>query len=369
MVSCNLKTVILLIGMMPLGAGVFAQTDSTLGINPGRSALETCLILGKIIPHDDTLNQLVNSNLKAAEIQYSFNKLGRVIPYHQGLSLVIADLGNHDHLGYAFGIMPNVAVTTNTKKRVNVTLRLGLGVAWVTKKFNFASNIENVAISTNLNIMAGLNADLQIRITDKSKLFLGLNALHLSNGGYKKPNYGLNILGASGGFSVAFSNKRECKIPKKSSADMQTAIWPQIKLYIGTGVKETGDAGGPKYFPVSFQIAVARRVTDYVALGCGVDVTHDGSSRFHIEQSNDVYASPNDDFQVGASIYAELPLNRFAIFARQGFYLYNSNPNLPIGYQNAGFSYRIGQSAAIFISLKSHLNNADHIYAGLALSI
>lgn len=369
MVSCKIKTVILLVGMMPLGARVFAQPDSTFDSNARRSALETCLILGKIIPHDDTLNQLVNRNIKATEIRYSFKKSGRVIPYHQGLSLVIADLGNHDHLGYAFGVIPNVSITTNTKNRVMVNLRLGLGAAWVTKKFSFASNIENVAISTNLNIMASLNANLQIRITEKSKIYLGLNALHLSNGGFKKPNYGLNMLGASGGFSIAFSNKRECKVPKKSSDDLQIETWPQIKLYVGMGVKETGDAGGPKYFPVSLQIAAAHRVAKFVALGFGVDIAHDGSSKFQIEQSNEVYTSPNDAFQVGASIYAELPLNRFSVFARQGFYLYNANPDLPFGYQNIGFSYRIGHRVAIFISLKSHLNNADHIYAGLALSI
>ncbi|HPM90525.1 MAG TPA: acyloxyacyl hydrolase, partial [Tenuifilaceae bacterium] len=204
---------------------------------------------------------------------------------------------------------------------------------------------------------------------EKSKIYLGLNALHLSNGGFKKPNYGLNMLGASGGFSIAFSNKRECKVPKKSSDDLQIETWPQIKLYVGMGVKETGDAGGPKYFPVSLQIAAAHRVAKFVALGFGVDIAHDGSSKFQIEQSNEVYTSPNDAFQVGASIYAELPLNRFSVFARQGFYLYNANPDLPFGYQNIGFSYRIGHRVAIFISLKSHLNNADHIYAGLALSI
>jgi len=369
MASCKIQTIILLVGMMPLGASVFAQPDSTFGSNPRRSTFETCLILGKIIPHDDTLNQLVNRNIKATEIQYSFQKSGRVIPYHQGLSLVIADLGNHDHLGYAFGVVPNVSVTTNTKNRVKVTLRLGLGAAWVTKKFSFASNIENVAISTNLNIMASLNAGLQIRITEKSKLFLGLNALHLSNGGFKKPNYGLNMLGASGGFGIAFSSKEQYKTPKKNLSDMRAATWPQIKLYIGTGVKETGDAGGPKYFPVSLQIAAARRVAENVALGFGVDIAHDRSSKFQIEQSNEVYNSPNDDFQVGASIYAEVPLRRFSVFARQGFYLYNPNPTLPVGYQNIGFSYMVGHRSAIFISLKSHYDKADHIYAGLALSI
>lgn len=369
MANYNIKAVALLLTVLHFSAGIYAQPDSILNSHFTSSEVGARFILGKIIPHDDTLSPLVNSNLKAAEIHYNLKKIEWTTTCHQGLSLVIADLGNHDNLGYAFGIMPDVSVATKTIKKISATMGLGLGAAWVTKKFSFASNIENVAISTNLNIMARLNVDLHYKISEESILFLGLYALHLSNGGFKKPNYGLNMLGASGGFSIAFGSAGRGATSKSHVREKLPTTWPQIRLYVGIGIKETGDAGGPKYFPVTIQVAVTGKPTEYAILGFGVDVTHDLSSKFHIEQSNKTYSSPNDDFQVGASIYAEVPLQRFSVFARQGFYLYNPNPRLPVGYQNIGFSYMVGHRSAIFISLKSHRNKADHIYAGLALSI
>ena len=171
------------------------------------------------------------------------------------------------------------------------------------------------------------------------------------------------------GFGIGFTYKLNNTKPTKSPTTTLTLKQPYI-LMTGTGaIKEVGDAGGPKYYPLSLQIAYIKPLSSIVELGGSLDIMYDKSVRFHLRKEGMNYHSPNDDFSVGTSVKVKLPLDKLAFFGDLGLYLYQPNPRFPIVYQRIGLNYSILKHTAIVLALKTHYNIADHLEFGLAFEL
>lgn len=109
-----------------------------------------------------------------------------------GIRLGINDMGNRDVLGYQFSVIPYLELPLFPNKKNPLSLMIGLGSSYFTKKFDEENNSLNHAVSTNLSWAFDLFFYYPILQSPTTNLRLGLGYSHQSNGHKKLPNNGYN---------------------------------------------------------------------------------------------------------------------------------------------------------------------------------
>lgn len=322
-------------------------------------------------PHNDTLIPLKKGLFQNIEVDALFNLKGDKnwhwaykLP-QVGISVNYYNFGNNKVLGNGLGIYPFMILKLAKSSKLDLNFRYGGGIVYIPKIYEENHYPTNIAISTPINILIDFRVNLTYHISKNVDIQFSALATHMSNGAVKKPNYGLNCMG----FGVGFTYKLVDTEPLKSAPTSIILKQPYI-LLTGTGaIKEVGDAGGPKYYPLSLQIGYIKPLSTIVELGGSLDIMYDKSVRFHLRKKGLNYNPPNDDYSIGLSTKITLPLDKLSIFGDLGIYLYQPNPRFPKVYQRIGTSYSVLRKTSIVISLKTHYNIADHIEFGIAFQL
>ena len=322
-------------------------------------------------PHNDTLIALKKGLFQNIEVDALFSLKGSKnwhwaykLP-QVGVSLNYYNFGNNKVLGNGLGVYPFMIIKLAKSSKLDLNFRYGGGIVYISKIYEANHYPTNIAISTPINILIDFRVNLVYHFNRNIDLQLSALANHISNGAIKKPNYGLNSMGFGVGFTYKLNDAEPIKTPPSNFILKQPYI-----LLTGTGaVKEVGDAGGPKYYPLSLLITYIKPLSSIIELGASLDITYDKSVRFHLRKNGLNYNPPNDDYSIGLSTRLTLPLDKLSIFGDLGIYLYQPNPRFPKVYQRIGTSYSILRNTSIVISLKTHYNIADHIEFGIAFQL
>jgi len=112
-----------------------------------------------------------------------------------GVSYWYSGMGGVKPLGQAHAIFPYINFPLLHKNGFNIYFRLGVGLGYLTKKYERYDNFENIAIGSHLNGAVNLLFEARMRLGRRFMASGGISLMHFSNGGMKQPNYGLNIPG------------------------------------------------------------------------------------------------------------------------------------------------------------------------------
>lgn len=324
-----------------------------------------------IIPHDDTLKPITSSIINHFELLLTHQTSGEkgwhsFFKYPEiGIAIKALDFNNPEVLGHSLGALPFLNIKLGSYSKFNTSFRIGLGLAYLSKKYNQLSNPLNVAISSSINIIGDLNLTVGYTLNERICVNANINALHLSNGSIKKPNYGLNLVG--GGIGINYTiNKPNSNNKTITEQNLSKSFY---WISIAGGFKEVGDAGGPLYYPITSQFSYINPLHQFIQLGVSIDLMYDKSTRFHIRKLGKTYTSPKDDFSAGISSRIQVKLHKSCFYGELGAYLYNPNPRFPIIYQRLGFNYQLSRLLYYFMALKTHGKKADHIDIGLAVKL
>lgn|GEM_PF-2047636 len=112
-----------------------------------------------------------------------------------GLGFYAADYGNDEELGspcsaYGFFSWP---IHRGQKWRINLELGFGVSAGW--KYYDPVTNPDNVTMGQNVNMHIETGANAEYLLSDRWSVIGGITSNHLSNGGTKRPNYGVNQIG------------------------------------------------------------------------------------------------------------------------------------------------------------------------------
>lgn len=361
------KTSIILYLIFGLSWSTISQNNKIFNIN----SFGVQVNRNFIIPHDDTLKPITTNCINHFELSiiqqtngekswHSFLKYPEI-----GLSIKALDFNNPQILGCAIGALPVINFRLGSFEKLNISIRVGLGLAYISEKYNQFSNPLNVAISSSLNLIGDMNLAIGYSITEKIYINANINALHLSNGSIKKPNYGLNLIGLGIGVNYTINKQNPANSIVTEQKTSKSIYW----LSIAGGFKEVGDAGGPIYYPITTQFSYIKPLNKLFQLGASIDLMYDKSTRFHIRKLGKTYTSPKDDFSAGISSRIKVKLHKSCFYGELGAYLYKPNPRFPIIYQRLGFNYQLSRLLYYFMALKTHGNKADHIDIGLAVKL
>ena len=318
--------------------------------------------VGFLAIQHQSMSHLPKETAKALELSYLFHTRGNK-SWHKayryptiGATLFIGSVGNTKILGtytglYAFAELPIVK-----HKNFELNFKLSSGLAY--SNLSYFQNPKNIAIGTNWNTMMcfGLKSIYRFK---NSSISLGADLTHFSNGGYKMPNFGINIPYVSIGYGRRIGKKQDYIEKGSSDIPLNKWLYNVFGMYTQNTTRSIGDASY-SVFGTGFS---ARR---YFGQRAGIEFDLDVISKqviFSYEPS--IPKTQWSILQLGLYSAYLVPLNNFNFVLGMGLYVKNPYEyDIPI-YFRIGGRYQFLNGLTASYALKAHAGRADYLEFGL----
>lgn len=274
-----------------------------------------------------------------------------------GVSTTYWDFDNPEVLGQGVTSVFFVEPFFGATRKTSFSIRSGFGLAYANKPFDEKDNPDNLSYSTRFSFALMLAANLNYRLADKIMFSLSANYNHISNGGMKEPNTGINYPSVSVGLDYYLDPG---KFRKFEHDDWRTSVEKRNRYFVwvsGTAKQVSGYGEIKRYPVIGINGRFARQVSRINALSVGLDFLADGAHREEIKRSG----SNEDHLKAGILIGNEFLLGRFNFSQQFGVYLYDPYNREADVYQRYGLDYQITQKLFSGIGLKAHGHVADFL--------
>ncbi len=329
-------------GVMYYPGFVIAHTDDARNLEAHVNGFE--LSLARINNKDKYWNRFY----KNAEIGYNF---------------IYLDLGQPKLSGKVYALGANFQFRISGKGKNYLALRLGTGVGYLTKKFDFYNNRQNMAIGSHWNGNIQLGFIYQTNITSRCTLKTGLGLTHYSNGSIKAPNLGINMPSLLLGLQMGFGDVKAKNIDTSRSFKPTTK---QHEVLINYGYKEKFISNPRQFNIYSLGYRWLKPITEVRRWYLGADLVWDATHPYsHFLSIDNPRVGIDNSTELGVLIGHRYDIGRFAMLTDVGFYLLNPYQTKYFTYQRIGFRYELNKNWFLNGTLKVHFGTADYFEWGI----
>lgn len=343
-----------------LQSDLFAESDSLnntlIRVTPG---------YGVIIRHREAMGNLMR-HVSSFKIEYGKQTFGRELweqlyryPEY-GVGYYFANLNDPKILGYVnavYGYINSPFVSTN---RFLLNYQFAIGVSYLNKHFDYRDNYTNLAIGSHWNAYFNLSINASYRLSKKIELTAAIAGCHYSNGAFKQPNLGINVvsfdLGVKYFLNEIVTEKKMQEVPvfiKKNDFSVLMAL----------GTKSIPPIRGPNYFMATTSFYFSRQINHKRKIGIGTDFFYDET--LYTELDNSKTVPFKDILRNGIYISHEFLIKKLSVAIQLGAYTYyHVEPFFPI-YTRLALRYDILPQIFANVSLKAHMGVADFIEWGV----
>ncbi len=324
---------------------------------------------GYIISHRNNMENLIKGHIYGAELNYIFRTDG-CKPWQQihkypeiGICFLHLYLANPQQLGNLEALYPYTNIRLNkSSKKIGFNLRLGVGLAYLTKAFDRIENHQNTAIGSNLNGFVNIRLNTNFIFAKAWRIDAGLGLTHASNGATNTPNLGLNIATVNLGLGYAFGNKSCVYI--KDSIPLPVKKWESSVIGI-MGVKELENPDGAKYLAFGIQANLYRTLNYKNKLGGGIEIAYNNATK-KVWETDSVYnITTADIIQAGTKISYSFNMGRLSLPIDFGVYLYKKQAYNGAFFHRIGLRYMASKHIIINATLLTHWAKADYFEWGM----
>ena len=279
-----------------------------------------------------------------------------------GISLFYSTLGNDQVYGREIALFPFFKYHLYSRKGFSFDHQVGLGIGYVTKKFDMEENYRNIAVGSHMNIHFNFGLDLKYLLAKKYQLCTGISFDHFSNGNLKEPNLGINSLTAYLGLGYIVGN---------SYQPVEHALEPHrknhhIELIYSIGGKYTRLYESIYYFTCSGTVEYKYEPFQIFHVGIGADIFYDSSTERVMNALQLGDYKKKYDFRTGIHVSQEIVYNKVSLIIQEGVYLLLvDNVEHNIMYNRGIVRFRLTDHILVNISMKSHLQVLDYPELGL----
>ena len=290
-----------------------------------------------------------------------------------GMSFLYTGLGKSPALGSALSIFPYINFPLVRHKNFMFNFRFGLGVGYLTKRFDRLTNYKNLAIGSHINAAANLMFQARYKLNGRLTLSLGVGLQHFSNGSLKLPNYGLNILAVNTG--VAYRLARENRsigdrfIPPTEpySAILRHSI--EFDVGVSLGWKNMKAVLGKNFLIYHLYENTFFPIKRKSKWGFGLDLSYDESHVKLLESRGVDVTNKLKILRPGINAAYMLMLSKLGFILNLGYYLGGlETSNGPL-YEKISFQYKFSKDFFASVMLKVHWGRADYIGWGFGMHI
>lgn len=291
------------------------------------------------------------------------------------LSTYYLDFGDEEVLGRSISIMPEMAFSALSSPNWKVQAGMGIGIGYLTRKYDILSNPTNNAIGSNINNATKIFLQMNYQLTDRHSIGVGGNLFHFSNGLTKSPNSGINVFALEANYRYTLGPQRqveEAPLPKNYPDYKRCGI----DILYGNGFTQNETPGGPTYRVTFVGVQGYRYLSSYIRLLTGIeyeynDFRYEFSRNDFLTRKESLKRAQNLIWTVGGEFFFGKYAGRTSI----GYYL--GYPNSELGesvyFKLSSQYYFLGRERTvnpyIGLLLKSHFASAEYIALQFGVSI
>ena len=267
-----------------------------------------------------------------------------------GVALSAYYLGNNEKLGYAIAPYAFLDVPLVRVPHFVMGLRLGLGIAFLTKYYyntaipdriyggSLTNSEGNYCIGSVFNFHFPEAIYLEFPIKDGWAITAGGGWYHFSNGSTIQPNTGYNIFAGELGVRYVPPTNAELRPCWTKNPDGRKKNW-EVEIAWAGAARQVYYMDRQTFFGFTLQAAAYWRAHNVFRLGGGVDLFYDNSyvrrettyGRFgRIPGTHTIAARENgaDCWRLGVSVQPELVVGKLTCGFHSGVYLIDGVKNL-----------------------------------------
>ncbi len=324
---------------------------------------------GGVLVHRDAMEGLGNKPYFGNELRIGFQTTG-VEYWHQPYNYPTLGLGfysanfNNTVLGKPKAVFAFLEFPFARKTKSYFSTSWSIGAAFNMNEYDSIYNPENVAIGSDLNIYIDFSLMYKYKLSKRFMLGGGLKLQHFSNGAYKQPNLGLNMV--SGAVSVIYyPTQTISKFIEKDKPEFKKNY--EVTTMAAFGLRATSsEKDSEKYFNSTISVSVNKRVTFKRTLGVGFDYFYQS---YLIDYYQDKNSITNKDLMSYAGFLSSgMLINRFRVVVQLGFYMHRPVDFGLFFYERVALRYYPINKMFINFSIKAHGAKAEFIEWGLGYS-
>ncbi len=266
-------------------------------------------------------------------------------------------------LGQVFALYPFIRFHMVGSERSKLTFKLGVGLSYLTNKFDPKENYHNFAIGSHVNAAINLSFEYRQIVTKRLYWVTSAGLTHFSNGATRSPNMGINIFSVATGLSWYLKppkqliDRRLRPVPYLFEFDGKRPFVTDVEYTIG--FKDLSQQYGAHQFylvhngSANFMFQLNERDR----LGMGLEFVYDPSGQV---------LHPGWDKEIGVLLAYEMMLDRVSFMFNVGI---RNNEPIPahafLFYQKVGARYYFTDHLFAALSFTTYDIKADFISVGI----
>ena len=345
-----------------------AQTDSFLkdkGLHKEKSLFSLGLghQRGFIFAHSQAVQNTNGAHPRGLELILSWQRndpavwnLCNCYP-RKGLLLAYYDYDNVI-LGNSYSAAYFLEPKYRLHKKLFFSFKGTSGLSYLTHPFDSINNPANQSYSTHTSAYLTVGLGLWLPLSQHWWLNASANYQHISNGGLRQPNKGINW--PTAGLAVSYQKMSR---PYYADARKKENYWKNDALRWDAGLfgiarRALDEDGTNRRMPlVGLVLQTSKQVGRINALTLGMELYRDDKLLMKLKRDS-LKASP---FKAGILAGHAFLLGRFSFSQRLGVYVFDQTPYYDQLYHRWGIHYSINQKVGLGINLQAHRQVADFV--------
>ncbi len=262
-----------------------------------------------------------------------------------------SDIGNPQALFYFL----TIPLKFEGEKKLTFAYSGAFGLSYQFNPFDSIQNPTNIFIGSYRNCYVHLGFEADYKLSARWQLNATVGLKHFSNGSFKQPNYGINLVPFTVGVRYKFT---------KDPVDLEPVPIPKFKKYnlwnvmLAFGSKNYVN-NDPNYLKMMLGVNYLRAINYKYRIGVGLDMFYSAAADFRTGTGEagfgdavSVAVVPNWEWVVSKRVFVPLGI---------GIYLHRNeiNDETTAIYERAGIRYKITDHLAAGVTIKAHLGSAD----------
>ena len=349
-------------------SSVTAQVNDSIGIAGSKKAENIFSVgvgvqHGFIFAHSRAVQNTKGANPTGIELSLGWQrndpetwKLCNCFP-KKGLLLVYYDYDVRI-LGKSFGAAYFLEPVYKVGNKTFFSFKGVAGLAYLTNPFDSVRNPTNQSYSSAVGGYLLLGIGMSYLIDPHWWLNATINYQHISNGGLRHPNKGINW--PTAGVSIIYQKNPK---PYYKASRSKEKFWKDHSLRWDIGVfgiarRGTDENGNKHRMPlIGGTIQGGKQVGRINMLTLGAELYGDKSLRMQLKRDS-IDASA---LRAGLMIGHEFLLGKFVFTQRLGVYIFDQTPYYDLLYHRWGIHYFMNTHTGIGIQVKAHRHVADFV--------
>jgi hypothetical protein len=232
------------------------------------------------------------------------------------------------------------------------------GLSYLTNPFDSITNPGNQSYSTHLSAYLLVGVGAWVRLSDQWWLNPSVNYQHISNGGTRKPNKGINW--PTAGLAISYHPEyRPLYTGKRTTEKYWRNYLNRYDIAVLGTMRKGYDAEGERIRFGLGGLAVqgGKQVGNLSMITLGAEAYYDGELKVELQRDG-LDASP---VKVGVMLGHEFLLGRFQFSQKLGVYVFDQTPYYDRIFHRWGLMYGINRNLSAGFNLLAHRQVAEFV--------